>query len=362
MGSVREQLYNRVECKVGLVGDRGVGKTSLVKKFIGEDFLKPISACYATPVKHVKTINVDNKKVKYTIHESSDHMDPVSTSQLKEVDVIMLCFNICDPPTLASAIQAWVPALPPAPLLLVGCQADLRTDRMVLASLTRLGQAPVTANQAMFFTRQVEAVMYVETEARISSKSSTSAFELAAKTCLGQFSRQSSVMSSSSSITSPLIKSRSRSSIRDSYKNRAESSVTFWERFKSPSSTRRSRTKSPRGEKFSSLRLKPRSESNVSVRSKSSNMSDSSMISISLGRNKTPRMSRRFSGLEQVEKMVTIKCIRLTVDKNCEEIEIEVPEAVYDNLEEEEESECIDTIEGEKDSWGTKLKGLFVKS
>ena len=45
--------------------------------------------------------------------------------------------------------------------------------------------------------------------------------------------------------------------------------------------------------------------------------------------------------------MVTIKCIRLTVDKNCEEIEIEVPEAVYDNLEEEEESECLDNIEGE---------------
>ena len=73
-------------------------------------------------------------------------------------------------------------------------------------------------------------------------------------------------------------------------------------------------------------------------------------------------MSRRFSGLEQGEKMVTIKCIRLTVDKNCEEIEIEVPEAVYDNLEEDEEAECMDNIEGEKDSWGSKLKGLFVKS
>jgi len=136
------------------VGDRGVGKTALVKKFVGEDFIKPISACYATPVKHVKTITVDNKKVKYTIHESSDATDPVSSSQLREADVIMLCFNICDPPTLASAIQTWVPALPPAPLLLVGCQADLRTDRIVLASLTRLGQSPVTANQAMFFTRQ----------------------------------------------------------------------------------------------------------------------------------------------------------------------------------------------------------------
>ena len=59
--------------------------------------------------------------------------------------------------------------------------------------------------------------------------------------------------------------------------------------------------------------------------------------------------------------MVTIKCIRLTVDKNCEEIEIEVPEAVYDNLEEEEGVEGAENIDTEKVNWGTKLKGLFAK-
>ena len=94
--------------------------------------LQPVSASYAAPTKHVKTTNVDRKKVKYTIHESSDALDPVSIMQLREADVIMLCFNICDPPTLFSAIQMWAPSLPPAPLLLVGCQADLRTDRIIL--------------------------------------------------------------------------------------------------------------------------------------------------------------------------------------------------------------------------------------
>jgi hypothetical protein len=50
------------------------------------------------------------------------------------------------------------------------------------------------------------------------------------------------------------------------------------------------------------------------------------------------------------------------VDKNCEEIEIEVPEAVYDNLEEEQSDEGGNNIEVEKDNWGTKLKCLFIKS
>ena len=40
MGSVRDQLYNRVECRVGVVGDRGVGKTALVNKFVGDDGIK----------------------------------------------------------------------------------------------------------------------------------------------------------------------------------------------------------------------------------------------------------------------------------------------------------------------------------
>merc|ERR1712106_798121 len=141
-----------------------VGKTALIRKFVGEDVIKPVTASYAAPTKHVKTITVSNKKVKYTVHESSDPLDPVSMSQLVQADVIMLCFNICSPPTLYSAIHMWAPSLPPAPLLPVGCQADLRNDRMILTSLGRQGKYPVSANQALSFSRQVEAVMYVETE------------------------------------------------------------------------------------------------------------------------------------------------------------------------------------------------------
>ena len=36
MGSVRDQLYNRV----GVVGDRGFGKTALVHKFVVDDVIK----------------------------------------------------------------------------------------------------------------------------------------------------------------------------------------------------------------------------------------------------------------------------------------------------------------------------------
>ena len=203
--------------------------------------------------------------------------------------------------------------------------------------------------------------MYVETKAIVSSKSAVSAFELAAKTRLGLFSRQSSVMSSSSSITSPLIKQRSRSSCRDTSKRKSDQNPDFWQRFKSPSPIRRSRTKSPVSMTFSSLRLKEGSS-----RSKSNLRSDTnSAVSVSTKRDKTPKMSRRLSGQEQAEKVVTIKCMRLTREKKHEEIEIELPEAVFDNLEEEEEEEQVEKIKTDdelKNRWSTKLKGLFAKS
>ena len=47
------------------------------------------------------------------------------------VDVYLLCFSVAAPSSLRSLHTSWVAALPgPATLLLVGCQADLRLDKL----------------------------------------------------------------------------------------------------------------------------------------------------------------------------------------------------------------------------------------
>ena len=307
---------------------------------------------------------MDKKKVRFIIQESCDSSD--SAGLLAQLDVVLLCFNIMDPSSLYSAVKSWVPACQDTPLLLVGCQADLRTDKLSLSGLARRGKVPVSSNMALAFSRQVEAVMYVETETVNSSRSSAAAFDLAVKTCLGQFCRQSSVMSSSSSITSPLLPgrtSRSASRVRTDQSSSNPGQLDFWNRFRSPSCSRagRSATKSP----ACSRRHGP---PGGSVRSQSSVRSEASTISIQTGRaaqlTKTPRMSRRFSGHElSEEKMVKIKCLRLNEDKTKEEIEIEVPAAVYDNLESGEASqEKLEEKGGEEGSWSNRLKCLFAKS
>ena len=40
MGAVRRQLYSLLDCRLGVLGDRGVGKTALIKRFMGEEYSK----------------------------------------------------------------------------------------------------------------------------------------------------------------------------------------------------------------------------------------------------------------------------------------------------------------------------------
>merc|ERR1719222_145915 len=126
-----------------------------------------------------------------------------------------------------------------------------------------------------------------------------------------------------------------------------EPAPAFWDQFSSPhSSPRCPPSSSPSSPAL--LRGKTGSLSSVSMRSKSSTLSstrsDTSMqsvkrdtatkqapISIVTNPAKTPKTSRK-AGEKGAEKMITIKCQRLTADKTYEEVEIEVPAPVYETL------------------------------
>merc|ERR1712029_478903 len=124
--------------------------------------------------------------------------------------------------------------------------------------------------------------------------SSRAAFELAAKT-MGQFSRQSSIMSSSSSITSPLIKSRSRSTSRNISNTSKLGGSEFWSRLRSPSVARRSR--------MSPIMDQENQQQKISYRSKSL-----SRVGLGLSVALSP-------SLTNYDKLVKIKCLRIKKDR-----------------------------------------------
>jgi len=125
--------------------------------------------------------------------------------------------------------------------------------------------------------------------------------------------------------------------------------------------------------------------SSMSMRSKSSTLSstksDSSMQSITTNtRNtisittKTPKMGRKTAhsnkdktpGGACQEKMITIKCQRLTADRTYEEVEIEVPAPIYETMQNYTETgsplPARQPSKSEKRGLGTKIKCLFSKT
>merc|ERR1719317_1136952 len=116
--------------------------------------------------------------------------------------------------------------------------------------------------------------------------------------------------------------------------------------------------------------------SSMSMRSKSSTLSstksDTSMQSvqspksnnpISITTAKTPKNNRKTPEKEKEkgEKMITIKCQRLTADKIYEEVEIEVPAPIYKTMQNHTDNVSSPQLR-EKRGFGTKIRCLFSKT
>jgi len=415
-GRLRGRVARAPEVTVVTVGDTAVGKTALIQRFCNDTF--PQSHTATSFSRYQKESVVAGRRVEYTVWDTSGLRGPCTSRTLayREADVFLLCYRISDPSSLFSAINHWVPELrhhaPATPILLVGCASDERNG-------TGRTGAIVSSQQALAMSQQVEAVMYVETSAMTSARGVASVMEVAALASLGQFSPHPASMARlqmppSPLPPSPLISKKQRNRSLSLSRRAAEArrevaegvSVApelgltressreslltlepvpaFWEQFSSPGgSPRCPPSSSPSSPGL--LRGKTGSLSSVSMRSKSSTLSstrsDSSMqsvkrdvttkqapISIVTNSAKTPKTSRKAGekGAEKGEKMITIKCQRLTADKTYEEVEIEVPAPVYETLQ-GREGEANRGRErrgagGLAETLGTRIKCLFSKT
>merc|ERR1719483_1816865 len=177
-----------------------------------------------------------------------------------------------------------------------------------MRSVHSIRQATISSDQALAMAKQCGAVMYVETSAKTSDRSTASAFEVAGLSSMGQFSGRSTVISSTIKPSSQIFKRRDRSEPR----LRGPTINCFTPPclvYPSPLSSR-SRTSS-----LSSTSLCSKSST------LSSTKSDSSVISIST--IKAPLVSIRTVRKVKDMDTVNIKCQRLNSHKEVEEVEIE---------------------------------------
>ena len=260
----------------------------------------------------------------------------------READVFLVCYKVTDIASLFSAINMWVPELraraPVTPIVVVGLQADLRGDRATLTSLARQGRAPVSPDQARSFSQQIEAVTYVETSAKLSSRGPEAIFQLAAQISLEQVREKE--------FPSP----KTSSSPSNSLERTAESPELFWDQFQSPPI--------------------PRSHFHSRSASLSSSLNSTrSSISLPMARSASPLRSHRSSmSLKSrqsngQDKFIKIRCQRLNENKIYEEVEIEVPAPIYETLQASNERARVE-VNGNlkrKESFGSRLKSLFMR-
>lgn len=260
--------------------------------------------------RYVHDTVIGSRRVRFTIWDTSGSMERNTTRSLayREADVFLLCYNISDPSSLFSAINHWVPDLrhqaPSTPIVLVGCQSDLRQ------SVTEVVSSP----QALSMSQKIGAVMYVETSAKTSRRGVASVMEVAALTSLGQFSPLASLVKTPLPPSPPVSKK---------HRQRSLSISRDWEGSLRSNSSTMSSTRSD--------------VSMASLASKSSEAAKPASPKVSINTSRTPKTERRQNRDKDreeraEEKMVTITCQRLKADKTYEEVEIQVPAAVYHTM------------------------------
>ena len=282
---------------------------------------------------HQKLHYVGDTRIRFLIRELSEPTEEA----LKETDVTVLCFSLETLVSLAQVVSHWTSLSGCGPLLVVGTKSDARPSQAN------------TYQQAQAVASQIGALAYIETSAKLSYTSSTSVFESAASSVLPQLSRQPSLMSTNSMISTTRLNSSRR---RDGSQPRSESSSkvsTLEYMKKSPSMSLAAAKRSLLGASSGSLHSKSSTLS--------SNKSNSSVISISTG--KTPVLARRSARQVMEEQTVKIKVERLTRDKQVEEVEIEMPLNVYNNIE-SNETEFVRNS-GRRKSLACKLKNLILR-
>ncbi|KAI6241139.1 hypothetical protein M3Y99_00386400 [Aphelenchoides fujianensis] len=194
----------QIRKKLVIVGDGACGKTCLLIVFSKNEFPE----VYVPTVfeNYVADIQIDQKNVELALwdtagQEDYDRLRPLSYPDTDVssflffpsigssfVQVILVCFSIDSPDSLANVKEKWAPEVrhycsPQVPLILVANKKDTRTDAAVIRELGRSKQAPVSYEEGKKMAESIGAQAYIECSAR-EGENVYEVFERAARAAL----------------------------------------------------------------------------------------------------------------------------------------------------------------------------------
>lgn len=186
----RNPQVTSVKCKIVLVGDCECGKTSLIKRYIKENFNEIYTATAFDTYNTTYHVS-DTYKIQMSLWDTSgSHMyNSVRPLSYADADLIMVCFSVADPDSLEHAISRWSREVrehcPKQPMILVGCKTDLRSDPTTLAELAKKRMSPIMYEQALKSAKHIGALVYSEISSKDSQRSVNDVIEVAALSSAG---------------------------------------------------------------------------------------------------------------------------------------------------------------------------------
>ncbi|KAI5607323.1 rho-related GTP-binding protein RhoH, partial [Silurus asotus] len=168
--------------KCVLVGDCAVGKTALLVRFTSETF--PDS--YRPTVYENTGVDVfmDGVQISLGLWDTAgnDTFHQIRPMSYQQADVVLLCYSVANPSTLASIQQKWMAEvrqyLPRVPVLVVGTQTDHREMGPYRDRCT-------TASEGKKVAHEIRAKGYLECSALI-NRGIQQVFECAVRTAVNQ--------------------------------------------------------------------------------------------------------------------------------------------------------------------------------
>ena len=144
--------------KILLIGDSGVGKSSILLRFTDDSFEEQMSSTIGVDFK-VKTMTLGGKTVKLTIWDTAgqERFRTLTSSYYRGCHGIILCFDVNERETFTN-LHRWLEEYE----LYTTTQ---HTAKLLVGNKIDLKQREVTVEEATSFARK-QAMMYIEASAK----------------------------------------------------------------------------------------------------------------------------------------------------------------------------------------------------
>ena len=177
-----EETYN---FKLIMVGAGGVGKTSLIKKYVENKFSEDYKETIGVNIL-IKDLQLDNKKVQLLCWDvaGQEKFGRVRSMYYRGASAAMIVYDVTKPSSYLAVpdfVQDFRDIQGNEPIILVGNKIDLR-DEMghVPKGLMKEDLAPVATEKGMEMKNIIDALDFIETSAKTGDQVNN-AFETLAK-------------------------------------------------------------------------------------------------------------------------------------------------------------------------------------